>query len=391
MPTTNKNIPFPYFLLLGILFSCSKPSEKVAWGYLEDVNFIVDTLMVDAGEEIIFLKYGLQTADVGVDGKYLLNFNMDDHTLEKINLDRLVLEEKIPFDKEGPNGTGEGFGGFKIIEENQFAIEDIRGISLFSFDGEKLANIHYDAFFLEKNLLESGEFIRSTSLDKKAKRLYAMINRWDTKITELGVFHVDTYDVLRISLPDFHDLSKYAITLWIGKSSIGMGPSVALKGFDNVVVLSNPTTSSMAIYDTAKDSLHVKNFESRLTANQKILTYQLEHETEESLDAELARFYQEIHFLAPFWDEQNQVFYRFSYMDLPSGSEIRSGVQSRIFLSVLDKDLNLIGEAEVPGLDKKPTKSFSGQFPKHFAKGGKIWIYENIHDELGFVVLTMVK
>lgn len=391
MPTTNKNIPFPYFLLLGILFSCSKPSEKVAWGYLEDVNFIVDTLMVDAGEEIIFLKYGLQTADVGVDGKYLLNFNMDDHTLEKINLDRLVLEEKIPFDKEGPNGTGEGFGGFKIIEENQFAIEDIRGISLFSFDGEKLNNIHYDAFFLEKNLLESGEFIRSTSLDKKAKRLYAMINRWDTKITELGVFHVDTYDVLRISLPDFHDLSKYAITLWIGKSSIGMGPSVALKGFDNVVVLSNPTTSSMAIYDTAKDSLHVKNFESRLTANQKILTYQLEHETEESLDAELARFYQEIHFLAPFWDEQNQVFYRFSYMDLPSGSEIRSGVQSRIFLSVLDKDLNLIGEAEVPGLDKKPTKSFSGQFPKHFAKGGKIWIYENIHDELGFVVLTMVK
>ncbi len=94
MPTTNKNIPFPYFLFLGILFSCSKPSEKVAWGYLEDVDFIIDTLMVDAGEEIIFLKYGLQTADVGVDGKYLLNFNMDDHTLEKINLDRLVLEEK---------------------------------------------------------------------------------------------------------------------------------------------------------------------------------------------------------------------------------------------------------------------------------------------------------
>ena len=391
MPTTNKNIPFSYFLLLGILFSCSKPSEKVAWGYLDDVDFLIDTLMVDAGKEIIFLKYGLQTADVSLNGKYLLNFNMDDHTLEKINLDRLVLEEKIPFEKEGPNGTGEGFGGFKIIDENQFTIEDIRGISLFTFDGEKLENIHYDAFFLEKNLQESGEFIRSTFIDKKAKRLYALVNRWDSKISELGVFLVDTYDVLRIPLPDFHNLSKYAFTFWMGQSSIGLGPSVSLKGFDNIVVLSNPTTSSMAIFDTAKDSLHVKNFDSRLTANQKTFTYQLEHHTEESLDEELARFHHEIHFLAPFWDEKNQVFYRFSYMDLPSGSENQTGVQSRIFLSVLDKDLNLIGEAEVPGLGKKPTTSFSGQFPKHFAKDGNIWIYENINDEMGFVVLTMAK
>lgn len=147
----------------------------------------------------------------------------------------------------------------------------------------------------------------------------------------------------------------------------------------------------MAIYEMAKDSLYVKNYNSQLTANQKTLTYQLEHETEESLDAELARFYQEIHFLPPFWDGKNQVFYRFSYLDLPSGSEIRSGVRSRIFLSVLDKDLNLIGEAHVPGLDKKTTTSFSGQFPKHFAKDGKIWMYENINDELGFVVLTIKK
>jgi hypothetical protein len=38
-----------------------------------------------------------------------------------------------------------------------------------------------------------------------------------------------------------------------------------------------------------------------------------------------------------------------------------------------------------------PATSFSGQFPKHFVKDGNIWIYENINDELGFVVLTMVK
>jgi hypothetical protein len=41
----------------------------------------------------------------------------------------------------------------------------------------------------------------------------------------------------------------------------------------------------------------------------------------------------------------------------------------------------LIGESLVPILNKTPGK--------HFVKGGKIWIFENIDDEMGFIRLSV--
>ncbi|HSI74267.1 MAG TPA: hypothetical protein VK957_00160 [Lunatimonas sp.] len=41
----------------------------------------------------------------------------------------------------------------------------------------------------------------------------------------------------------------------------------------------------------------------------------------------------------------------------------------------------MLGETLVPQLTKKPGK--------HFAKNGKIWIHENMEDEMGFIRLGM--
>jgi len=60
----------------------------------------------------------------------------------------------------------------------------------------------------------------------------------------------------------------------------------------------------------------------------------------------------------------------------PNGIGAGAGV-----MKVLDKDLNMLGETLVPQLNKKPGK--------HFAKDGKIWIYENMNDEMGFIRLGM--
>lgn len=84
--------------------------------------------------------------------------------------------------------------------------------------------------------------------------------------------------------------------------------------------------------------------------------------------------------MPPIWDRKNQVFYRFSYQEFAFESKIKENVKSKVYLTVLDKDLNQLGETLVPQLIKKPAK--------HFAKDGKIWIYENVEDELGFVRLA---
>jgi len=47
---------------------------------------------------------------------------------------------------------------------------------------------------------------------------------------------------------------------------------------------------------------------------------------------------------------------------------------------ILDKELNLFNEFSIPQLTNIPYFSF--------AKDGKIWIFENIEDEMGFVRLS---
>lgn len=128
-------------------------------------------------------------------------------------------------------------------------------------------------------------------------------------------------------------------------------------------------------YDTEIDSLLMKSYTSQLTANQKNKDYIIEHETEEQFKLEYARYKEEINFMSPFWDQVNQCFYRFSY-------EETEGTTS-VYLTVFDEELNQIGETILPQLNKKPAK--------HFAKDGKIWIYENISDEMGFVRLIFNK
>jgi hypothetical protein len=134
-------------------------------------------------------------------------------------------------------------------------------------------------------------------------------------------------------------------------------------------------------YDTEMDSLFFRSYDSQLTANHKLKNYQLQHESDESFDEEYNRFLQEINFLAPFWDEKNQIFYRFSYQQIPTEDKINAELKWKVFLTALDKDLNLIGEIYVPQLTKVPAK--------HFSKDGKIWIFENIKDELAFQVIEI--
>ena len=87
-------------------------------GYFSNLQFSLDTVVIDPGKEIIFLKNSLFGADKSKDDRYLFNFNIDDHTLEKIDLDELRLEVKLPFEKEGPNGTGQNVGKIKVQNEN---------------------------------------------------------------------------------------------------------------------------------------------------------------------------------------------------------------------------------------------------------------------------------
>ncbi|MBS9524417.1 DUF4221 family protein [Litoribacter ruber] len=379
-----------YLIFILLVISCTQKSSETSDNYLEGMKFHLDTVIIDPGDEIVFLNHNLATSSLSMDKKYLYNFNPNDHTLEKISLDGYQLEEKIPFEREGPNGTGNFLGGFRMYDSNEFALQDLNGIALFALDGTRTKKVNYEGFFLESNPLTSGglAFV-STYLDREASRLFALLDqRMDGKFA-LGVFDLEDYSYKTLPLSSFDAIYDNQFTLQFGSSSVIFGPKMSMAMSGSRLIFSNQLSSELAIYDTQRDTTYLKEFDTQLTKNKKVNSYKQEFQSEEALEVEYTRFHQEINYLPPFWDEKNSVFYRFSFQELPSKSTSDEDIRSEIYLSVLDKNFNLIGEALVPGLEKKPAKPFSSFFPKHFAKDGKIWIYENINDELGFVILRM--
>lgn len=95
----------------------------------------------------------------------------------------------------------------------------------------------------------------------------------------------------------------------------------------------------------------------------------------------------EISYNSPIWDESRQVYLRFSYeleyekdASPPPGQLLPKPSGARVYLTVYDANLNLLQEYRVPVLNKAPSY--------HFSKDGKIWIFENMEDEMGFVRLS---
>jgi hypothetical protein len=362
-----------------MLFSCKEEKEKKNGNYFSETTFSLDTVIIDPGDDILFLRFYLGNADIGPDSKYLFNFNEHDHTVEKINLDELRLEAKLPFEKEGPNGTSGGV--MKVQNENQITLRGMSQIALFSLNGKKLKTVYFDNFSLDGAQMQVGGYIRAASvLDTVANRLYGIVNNYDDNSYDLAILDLEEFKISRLELKSFEKMPGFDIVYNSNGIVINYKEAVHIKQFDTKVILSNEVTNTLMWYDSEVDSLFIKSYNSQLTANQKEKVYIKEHETIEELEAEQRRLKQEINFMAPNWDERSQVFFRFSYEELPTSPTVE-GIKAKVYLTVMDPNLNQIGEVQVPQLTKRPGK--------HFVKDGKIWIYENIDDEMAFVRLTM--
>ena len=364
-----------------LLISCKGKIGDTDLDYFSNLNFSLDTVIIDPGDEIVFLKYQLSNSDISKDGKYLLNFNKDDHTVEKINLDELRLEEKHSFEKEGPNGTGSYVGKLLAYNENQIILTGMGRRELFSLDGQKLNSIHFKDFSLDGEPMSDGELRLVRGLDTDTNRLYGIIYSDFDKSYTLGILNLEDFKVSKLKLKSFEKLSDYEIMFSSNGIQIYYPPNIDLDCFGTKVILSNEITNSLTWYDTEKDSLFIRSYDSQLTANHKEKDYKREHGTFEELEAEQRRLKEEINFLPPLWDPDNQIFYRFSYQELAVENRGGESMKSKVYLTVLDKNLNQIGESLVPQLTKEPGK--------HFVKDGKIWIYENMDDEMGFIRLEM--
>jgi hypothetical protein len=377
-----KNLILIIFCFL--LLSCGGNETETKTDY-SNIIFTMDTVVVDPGNEIINLKYGLWSSTITADKDFLYLWNMDESTLDKVNIKELRLDEKIKYEKEGPDGVGSYVAWMNLLDNDHILMASFQGMGLFDLNGKKLRGYKLDKDNFEGDSLEDGEsFNRKSIITDDGNIIYGLLGNWTNDNLSFAKVNFQDMVIKKYKLPGIEELIDYSVTMKADQMMMISTTDKSLQRVGDKIILSNSAYAPLFVFDMKQDSVYQVNYTPQLTAAAKKGNYPTEVDSEKRFKEVMAEIYSEINFQAPVWDEVNKRFYRFSYETIPGeiAKEPRpespeQKTISRVFISIFDEEFNLLGESSVSQLTQIPNFVF--------VKDGKIWSYVNVDDELGFV------
>ena len=162
-----------------------------------------------------------------------------------------------------------------------------------------------------------------------------------------------------------------------------MGPVLYRTVFHDKVVISHSVANEVYMYDFEKDSVFYKDIKLNSIPGKKTGKYPKEVSSKAAFFETLKDYGSEISFQKPIWDLENEVFYRFANTNIYKEIDGEwKAEEADVYLIILDKNFKVLAETKVESFRKIPRY--------HFVKDGKIWIFENIDDEMGFVRLSIM-
>ncbi len=374
---------FILLVITGFIFSCGDKKDQKRFS--ANLTFTVDTVYVDSGNDFIYVKDNLFLSELSPDKSYLINFNRFEGSAERIDLNGLKLDKRIRFEKDGPNGMASFVSSFKITKEEQLLLLTDRSILIFDQDARKIKELALDE--LAKGDFNGSESYPMVLVEDSATpdRLVGLFVNWKDTYYFILDFDLDKRDFKRIDLPELDKLQEYSTNvLYNGQMMGNFGTSVSATRASDKIVIANNSINGVLVFDLRTDSILVKSWDSPLLGMKRKYLPPKEVAADTGEMEEIMKKNREDIGFGPFnWDEEQKLFFRFSTTEEfgeeknDNGNYIPTG--ATVYISIFDENLNLLGESVVPELTMKPKR--------HFVKDGKIWIFENMEDEVVFVRL----
>lgn len=373
---------FSCLLLVVAAFGCS--SEKGSQEENErniDFSYTVDTVMVDAGDEFIYVNRLLISSGVSQDANYLYNFDKTNLALQIIDLENLVLERILPFELEGPNGIGTEWIS-KVYEttDGNIILSDNYQVSVLDKQGNKSLGFAYNNHDFEgEKLTDNLRIDLNETASKDGKTILALYA--DQKLEEsahgIAVFDLENKQFRYKPMEIFKELDKYRVNLYLdGYPAGSMFALVSLQLKGDTLIYSHSAKNEVNFYNLENDSLSRKIYTSQYTSQQADGNYPNRAESQEQYQDILDIKLQEVTYGPLFFDVQNDVYWRFAKeKDRMKGDS----VQFKTVLTAFDPQFNQLHEELLPSDFDLPYK--------YFARKGMIYTFLNIHDELAFVRL----
>ncbi len=372
--------------ILALFGACSTSNNQE--DPLDKLSIQLDTVMIDTGDDIIDLRSNLYNAQLSEDNRYLYNLiSYGDPSLEIIDLDELKLVRSSPLEKDGPNGIPQYLNKFYVTNTGDLLLLDYRFYKVFNLDGKVINDLALEKIAPE--LLNGFDNYPNALIDypNNPNKKILMINNWQSMKYTLLQFDLTTKSFQEISLNGLDKLNDYRTKIMINGMDAGGMRSRAIASYGaEKIVISNDAFNEIQIYDMSKDTLYIKDLTTTLLGSKRSFIPPKEIERDAKLMNELIKSVDEDLKYGKFiWDAASKNFFRFSSKENFNGEQNENGrfisTSADVYLSIFDEDFNLLAEALIPELNKVPGL--------HFIKDGKIWLFENMNDEVAFIRIDL--
>ncbi|SNS59427.1 protein of unknown function [Belliella buryatensis] len=369
------------FLVVILFYSCS--DQKKSNILLDSrYTFSFDTLMVDPGEDLIFMGVGFMGATFDNDKNYFFKLGGNTPRIEKINTNTFKLEEVIEFDQEGPNGIGSYIIDIKSKSNEDLVLLSYQQLGVFNKNGDRDFNIR--PLLLEFENLDKREQIDPLAIiSDKNNTLYLQINSNASGDTFLGKVDLENDTLEKLLIPGFDYNKNFRISFIVDRSGAIHDTRSKMQLIDDDVYLTSRYMNSIAKYDTKADTLIMYTYDPILTADRKTAKYKTEQGSFQGYQDEVMKLEKEITFGQLYWDDQRKNFYRFSQIGKSSFDELgKEKVDSyQVYFTILSENFQVLDVQEIENLKKMPEFAL--------VKDSKIWMDINVEDEFGIVQMSI--
>lgn len=365
-------------LLLTISFTAcnkNKGNKEAA----SQINITLDSVVVDSKGEIIDTKYGLYNYGFDEKKNVMYKFNTNNrHGIEVIDMNKLELADFIPFEIEGPNGTTSRISNIQYVSDNEIIITNSQAVLIFN-NKAKLQHKYYisgnefigDSIPEDLAMESSGLFIPEKDLS------FNLINEGLGYVR--GFSKLDLYENTRQPywIDELKKLNHYHISFNSDGRMIMLRTYLYKTFQDNKFILSHDMENELFYYNMKSDTLIHKKYKSQLSANKNEVYGKADVESRNEIGEIMSARNKSIRFGKIVFDKESNQYYRFSSF---STSDDQEKDDWNIIITVFDKNLNQIHEIGNIPLEEVPEA--------YFVKDSKIYVYKNMEDEMGFLVLS---
>lgn len=358
------------FLLL-LTLACNTPKNEKSVSS-EKITYTVDTLMIDSGEELLFLQSALSHSTISNDQKTLFNLSPKSE-IEVIDLDQEILKTKIKTEKEGDLGTGQPYS-IQLDQTDNFVLYGFNEIRFF---GPNLNSM--ERFSLSEDALPGLESTMLAPFNPKVtigKTLYSIYETYEREPLGLAKINLENGNVEKIPMEFSEKIVPFTFSLYVqGRLGNIIYEPIQLVLANDQLIISTAYSNEANIFDLNTKTRTLKKFHSGLTEDQAKIPPKTSAESINEIQDLLDEANKNVKFGPFIYDKTHQRFCRFSR---ELDREVGDSLIFKNVLTLFDKNLNQLGETEIT-IDP---------FSIKFFKEGKLWSYVNVDDELGFAVFT---